>query len=129
MIGGRFDAFYYFLLGGGEGESEAPGRGGARDFLSKIPGGGGGLRAGEAGRGRGRDRHTILFKIIIRIKLLFSNYVGRYSYSFRARQELISVTVTVFGSDGKMSLQLQFGTVTLKNGLRNNFLKITVTVT
>ena len=38
--------------------------------------------------------YTILFKIIIRIKLLFSNYLGRYSYSFRARQELISVTVT-----------------------------------
>ena len=38
---------------------------------------------------------TILFKIITRIKLLFSNYLGRYSYSFRARQELISVTVTV----------------------------------
>ena len=37
--------------------------------------------------------HTILFKIITRIKLLFSNYLGRYSYSFRARQELISVTV------------------------------------
>ena len=39
-------------------------------------------------------RLTILFKIITRIKLLFSNYLGRYSYSFRARQELISVTVT-----------------------------------
>ena len=38
---------------------------------------------------------TILLKIITRIKLLFSNYLGRYSYSFRARQELISVTVTV----------------------------------
>ena len=38
---------------------------------------------------------TILFKIITRIKLLFSNYLGRYSYSFRARQELISVAVTV----------------------------------
>ena len=37
---------------------------------------------------------TILFKIITRIKLLFSNYLGCYSYSFGARQELISVTVT-----------------------------------
>ena len=37
----------------------------------------------------------ILFKMNTRIKLLFSNYLGRYSYSFRARQELISVTVTV----------------------------------
>ena len=49
---------------------------------------------------RGRDKkhkrkHTILFKITTRIKFLFSNYLGRYSYSFRARQELISVTVTV----------------------------------
>ena len=39
--------------------------------------------------------NTILFKIITRIKLLFSNYLGCYSYRFRARQELISVTVTV----------------------------------
>ena len=38
--------------------------------------------------------YTILFKIITRMKLLFSNYLGRYSYSFRARQELSSVTVT-----------------------------------
>ena len=38
---------------------------------------------------------TILFKVITRIKFLVSNYLGRYSYSFRARQELISVTVTV----------------------------------
>ena len=37
---------------------------------------------------------TILFKIMTRKKLLFSNYLGRYSYSFRARQELISVAVT-----------------------------------
>ena len=51
-----------------------------------------------------RNKHTqrstalnvnILFKIITRIKLLFSNYLGRYSHSFRAWQELISVTVTV----------------------------------
>ena len=38
---------------------------------------------------------TILFKIITGIKLVFSKYLGRYSYSFRARQEWISVTVTV----------------------------------
>ena len=31
----------------------------------------------------------VLREIITRIKLLFSNYLGRYSYSFRARQELI----------------------------------------
>ena len=39
--------------------------------------------------------YTILFKIITRIRLLFSNLLGRYSYIFWARQELISVTVTV----------------------------------
>ena len=39
--------------------------------------------------------NTILFKIITRIKSVFSNYLGHYSYSFRAQQELISVTVTV----------------------------------
>ena len=47
-------------------------------------------------------------------KLLFSNYIGRYSYSFRARQELISLQLQFCGSDGNMSLQLQFGTVTEK---------------
>ena len=35
------------------------------------------------------------FKIITRIILLFSNYLGRYSYSFRARQALISVYSSV----------------------------------
>ena len=39
--------------------------------------------------------HYHPFKIITRIKLSFSNYLGCYSYSFRARQELIAVTVTV----------------------------------
>ena len=67
---------------------------------------------------------TILFKIITRIELLFANYLGRYSYSFRARQELISVTVTVCESDGNMSLQLQFGRVTFKNGHRTYFRKL-----
>ena len=38
---------------------------------------------------------TILFKIITRMKLLFSNYLGGYSYSFRGASELISITVTV----------------------------------
>ena len=41
-----------------------------------------------------------MFKIITRIKLLFSNYLGRYSYSFRARQELISLQLQFCGSDG-----------------------------
>ena len=39
---------------------------------------------------------TILFKIITRMKLLFSNYLGDYSYSFQGYSELISITVTVF---------------------------------
>ena len=38
---------------------------------------------------------TILFKIITRIKLLFSNYLGDYSYSFQGSFELINITVTV----------------------------------
>ena len=37
---------------------------------------------------------TILFKIITRMKLLFSNYLGDYSYSFRGSSELINITVT-----------------------------------
>ena len=37
----------------------------------------------------------ILFKIVTRIKLLFSNSLGRCSCSFRERREVISVTVTV----------------------------------
>ena len=39
--------------------------------------------------------HTILFKIITRMKLLFSNCLGGYSYSFQRSSELISITVTV----------------------------------
>ena len=38
---------------------------------------------------------TILFKIITRMKLLFSKYLGDYSYSFQGSSELISITVTV----------------------------------
>ena len=38
---------------------------------------------------------TILFKIITRMKLLFSNYLGDYSYSFLGFSELIRITVTV----------------------------------
>ena len=38
---------------------------------------------------------TILFKIITRMKLLFSIYLGGYSYSFQGSSELISLTVTV----------------------------------
>ena len=36
----------------------------------------------------------ILFKIFTRMKLLFSNYLGDYSYSFHGYSELISITVT-----------------------------------
>ena len=53
-------------------------------------------KPGELGRTLANPQHhTILIKIITRIKILFPNYLGRYSYNFRARQELISVTVTV----------------------------------
>ena len=38
---------------------------------------------------------TIFFKIITRMKLLFSIYLGDYSYSFQGSSELISITVTV----------------------------------
>ena len=41
------------------------------------------------------DNSTILCKIITRMKLLFSNYLGGYSYSFQGSSELISITVTV----------------------------------
>ena len=34
-----------------------------------------------------RDPYTILFKIITRMKLLFSNYLGDYSYSFQGSVE------------------------------------------
>ena len=39
--------------------------------------------------------YAILFKIITRMKLLFSNYLGDYSYSFQGLSELISITVRV----------------------------------
>ena len=38
---------------------------------------------------------TILVKIITRMKLLFSNRLGDYSYSFQGSSELISITVTI----------------------------------
>ena len=38
---------------------------------------------------------TIVFKIITRMKLLFLNYLGDYSYSFQGSSELISITVAV----------------------------------
>ena len=46
--------------------------------------------------GKMKDRvATILFKIITCMKLLFSNYLGDYSYSFQGSSELIRITVTV----------------------------------
>ena len=48
---------------------------------------------------------TILFKIITRMKLLFSNYLGDYSYSFQGSSELISTTVTVFLFSCRLQLQ------------------------
>ena len=38
---------------------------------------------------------TILFKIITRMKLPFSNYLGDYSYGCQGSSEIISITVTV----------------------------------
>ena len=91
----------------------------------------GGSRGAFGLRGAGGDHFhcAILFKIITRIKLLLSNYLGRYSYSFRARKEFISVTVTVL-----WVWRDYFSTVTvrysyIKNGPWNYFLKITVTAT
>ena len=39
--------------------------------------------------------YTILFKIIARMKLLFSNNLGDCSYGFQGSSELIGITVTV----------------------------------
>ena len=72
---------------------------------------------------------TILFKIITRIKLLFSNYLGRHSYSFRARQELISVTVKVLWVWREYVFTVTVRYSYIKNGPWKYFSKITVTVT
>ena len=65
---------------------------------------------------------TILFKIITRIKLLFSNYLGDYSYSFQGSVELICITVTV-------SLFLLQNAATEKNPLGNIWRCLAITVT
>ena len=44
----------------------------------------------------GLNVSTILFKIITRMRLLFSNDLEDYSYSFQGSSELISITVAVF---------------------------------
>ena len=46
------DIFYFFLLGGGEGESEEPGMGGGVGFLLEIPRERGGGLPGEGPKGR-----------------------------------------------------------------------------
>ena len=48
---------------------------------------------------------TILFKIIARMKLFFSNYLGDYSYSFQGSFELTRITVTVSLFSSRMQLQ------------------------
>ena len=45
------DIFYFFLLGEGKGEFEAPGGGGAFHFSLKIPGAGSPGRRGDEGPG------------------------------------------------------------------------------
>ena len=42
-----------------------------------------------------KEMLTMLFKIITRMKLLLSVYLGDYSYSFQWSSELISITVRV----------------------------------
>ena len=54
-----------------------------------------------------RTALTILFEIIARMKLLFSNYLGDYSYSFQGSSELISITVTVSFSFFYWRMELQ----------------------
>ena len=41
------------------------------------------------------DTGTVLVKIIRSMRLLFSSYLGDYSYSFQGASEIISNTVTV----------------------------------
>ena len=51
QLGGRFDIFYFFLLGEAEGGVRGAGSGGGIDFLLKIPGGGVSRRGGAEGPG------------------------------------------------------------------------------
>ena len=58
------------------------------------------MRPFPFGRRLGRTKvprkvFTILFKISTRMKLLFSNDLGDYSYSFEGSLELTNITVTV----------------------------------
>ena len=54
---------------------------------------------------------TILFKTITRMKLIFSNYFGDYSYSFQGSAELICSTVAhqkKYKQTGKMFWAINF---------------------
>ena len=51
------------------------------------------------------DDYTILFKIITRIRLLFPNYLGGYSYSFRGFFELFTLQLQFPCSSNRMQLQ------------------------
>ena len=51
QVGGRFGCSFFFCLGRGKGEFEAPGGGGGIGLLFKFPGGGG-FQEGERPRGR-----------------------------------------------------------------------------
>ena len=62
--------------------------------------------------------NTILFKIITRMKLLLSNYLGDYSYRFQGLSELSSITVTVSLFSSSMQLQEEFPLGILKNFLQ-----------
>ena len=58
---------------------------------------------------------TILFKIITRMKLLFSNCLGRYSYSFQGSSEVISIAVTVSFYSSRMHYRKEFPSGILKS--------------
>ena len=59
---------------------------------------------------------TILFKIITRMKLVFSNYLG--DYSFQRSSEIICITVTVSLFYIRMQLQEVIPQGVLKNVLQ-----------
>ena len=52
------------------------------------------------------------------MKLLSSNYLGNYSYSFQGSPELISITVTVSLFSSRIQLQERIPQGILKNFLR-----------
>ena len=62
-------------------------------------------------------RNAILFKIITCMKLLFSNYLGGYNYSFRGSSKLISITVTVSLFSAECSYRTKFPSGVFRNCL------------